>query len=76
MAGDALASLGVAVARLVILLTGRFMWLDQVLSMAIGAPRIGVDLGDALDNEYIHDVIFSLSVHVPVTRLQTAPGIL
>jgi Co/Zn/Cd efflux system component len=38
MAGDALASLGVAVARLVILLTGRFMWLDQVLSMAIGAP--------------------------------------
>jgi hypothetical protein len=43
---------------------------------AADAPRIGVDLGDALDNEYIHDVIFSLSVHVPVTRLQTAPGIL
>jgi len=36
MAGDALASLGVAVAGLVILLTGRFLWLDPVVSMAIG----------------------------------------
>ncbi len=37
MAGDAVASLGVAVAGLVILLTGRFQWLDPVVSMAIGA---------------------------------------
>jgi cobalt-zinc-cadmium efflux system protein len=36
MAGDALASLGVAVAGLVILLTGRFLWLDPAVSMAIG----------------------------------------
>jgi cobalt-zinc-cadmium efflux system protein len=36
MAGDAIASLGVAVAGLVILLTGRFLWLDPVVSMAIG----------------------------------------
>jgi len=36
MAADAIASLGVAVAGLVILLTGRFLWLDPVVSMAIG----------------------------------------
>lgn len=36
MVGDAVASLGVAVAGLVILLTGRFLWLDPVVSMAIG----------------------------------------
>lgn len=36
MAGDALASLGVALAGLVILLTGGFLWLDPVVSMAIG----------------------------------------
>jgi len=35
MAGDALASLGVAVAGAVILLTGGFLWLDPVVSMAI-----------------------------------------
>lgn len=36
MAGDAAASLGVAAAGLVILLTGRFLWVDPVVSMAIG----------------------------------------
>lgn len=36
MAGDAVASLGVALAGLVILVTGRFLWLDPVASMAIG----------------------------------------
>jgi len=36
MAGDALASLGVALAGLVILLTGGLLWLDPVVSMAIG----------------------------------------
>jgi len=36
MAGDALASLGVALAGLVILLTGGFFWLDPAVSMAIG----------------------------------------
>ena len=36
MAGDAAASLGVAAAALVILVTGRFLWLDPVVSMAIG----------------------------------------
>lgn len=36
MAGDALASLGVAAAGLVILLTGGLLWLDPVVSMAIG----------------------------------------
>ena len=36
MAGDAVASLGVAVAGVVILVTGRFLWLDPVVSMAIG----------------------------------------
>ncbi len=36
MAGDALASLGVAVAGVVILVTGGFLWLDPVVSMAIG----------------------------------------
>jgi cobalt-zinc-cadmium efflux system protein len=36
MTGDAAASLGVAVAGLVILVTGRFLWLDPVMSMAIG----------------------------------------
>jgi cobalt-zinc-cadmium efflux system protein len=36
MAGDAIASLGVAGAGLVILFTGRFLWLDPVVSMAIG----------------------------------------
>jgi cobalt-zinc-cadmium efflux system protein len=35
MAGDAAASLGVALAGLVILVTGRFLWLDPVMSMAI-----------------------------------------
>ncbi|MGI8806959.1 MAG: cation diffusion facilitator family transporter [Acidimicrobiales bacterium] len=35
MAGDAAASLGVAVAGAVILLTGRFQWLDPAVSMAI-----------------------------------------
>jgi cobalt-zinc-cadmium efflux system protein len=35
MAGDAVASLGVALAGLVILLTGGFLWLDPVVSMAI-----------------------------------------
>ncbi|HEV2760680.1 MAG TPA: cation diffusion facilitator family transporter [Acidimicrobiales bacterium] len=35
MAGDAAASLGVALAGLVILLTGRFLWLDPAMSMAI-----------------------------------------
>ena len=36
MAGDATASLGVAVAGLVILLTGGLVWLDPAMSMAIG----------------------------------------
>ena len=36
MVGDAVASLGVAVAGVVILLTGRFFWLDPVVSLAIG----------------------------------------
>jgi cobalt-zinc-cadmium efflux system protein len=36
MAGDAVASLGVAAAGLVMLLTGRFLWLDPVVSVAIG----------------------------------------
>ncbi|HEX3621097.1 MAG TPA: cation diffusion facilitator family transporter [Acidimicrobiales bacterium] len=36
MAGDAAASLGVAAAGLVILATGRFLWLDPAMSMAIG----------------------------------------
>jgi len=36
MAGDAAASLGVALAGLVILVTRRFLWLDPVMSMAIG----------------------------------------
>jgi cobalt-zinc-cadmium efflux system protein len=36
MAGDAVASLGVVAAGLVILLTGRFLWLDPAVSMAIG----------------------------------------
>jgi len=42
MVGDALASLGVAAAALVILVTGRFLWLDPVVSMAIGV-LIGVE---------------------------------
>jgi cobalt-zinc-cadmium efflux system protein len=36
MVGDAAASLGVAAAGVVILVTGRFLWLDPVMSMAIG----------------------------------------
>ena len=36
LVGDAVASLGVAVAGLVILLTGRFLWLDPAASVAIG----------------------------------------
>jgi len=36
MAGDAVASLGVALAGLVILVTGGYFWLDPVVSMAIG----------------------------------------
>ena len=36
MAGDALASLGVAVAGFVILMTGRLLWLDALVSIAIG----------------------------------------
>jgi cobalt-zinc-cadmium efflux system protein len=36
MAGDATASLGVTAAGLAILLTGRFLWLDPLVSMAIG----------------------------------------
>ncbi len=36
MVGDAVASLGVALAGVVILLTGRLLWLDPVVSMAIG----------------------------------------
>ncbi len=39
-------------------------------------PRLGIDLGDALDKGYIHDVIFSISVKVPVTTLQVAPGVM
>jgi cobalt-zinc-cadmium efflux system protein len=37
MAGDALASLGVALAGLVILLSGGLEWLDPLVSMAIGS---------------------------------------
>jgi len=37
MAGDAVASLGVAAAGAVILLTGGYLWLDPAVSMAIGA---------------------------------------
>ena len=37
MVGDALASLGVAGAGVVILVTGRFEWLDPLVSMAIAA---------------------------------------
>jgi cobalt-zinc-cadmium efflux system protein len=37
MAGDAVASMGLAAAGLVILLTGRFYWLDPAVSIAIGA---------------------------------------
>ncbi len=36
MAGDAVASLGVALAGLVIVFSGGFLWLDPVVSMAIG----------------------------------------
>jgi len=36
MAGDAIASVGVAIAGLVILVTGRLFWLDPLVSMAIG----------------------------------------
>jgi len=36
MVGDALASVGVAVAGLIILLTGGFYWLDPVASLGIG----------------------------------------
>ena len=36
MAGDALASAGVAVAGLVILLTARFYWLDPAVSLGVG----------------------------------------
>lgn len=36
MAGDAAASLGVAAAGFVILVTGRLLWLDPAVSMAIG----------------------------------------
>ena len=36
MAGDAAASLGVAVAGFVILVTGRLLWLDPAMSIAIG----------------------------------------
>jgi len=36
MAGDALASLGVALAGAVILLTGGLLWLDPLVSMTIG----------------------------------------
>jgi cobalt-zinc-cadmium efflux system protein len=36
MASDAVASLGVAVAGAVILVTGRFEWLDPAVSLAIG----------------------------------------
>jgi cobalt-zinc-cadmium efflux system protein len=35
MAGDAVASLGVAVAGMVILVTGRFFWLDPAVSVGI-----------------------------------------
>jgi cobalt-zinc-cadmium efflux system protein len=52
MAGDAVASLGVAGAGLVILLTGRMYWLDPAISIAIGA-LIAVEayrlLGQATD---------------------------
>lgn len=37
MVSDAAASLGVALAGVVILVTGRFQWLDPVVSMAIAA---------------------------------------
>jgi cobalt-zinc-cadmium efflux system protein len=36
MAGDAVASLGVAVAGVIILATGRFLWLDPIVSLGIG----------------------------------------
>ncbi|MDQ1377670.1 MAG: cobalt-zinc-cadmium efflux system protein, partial [Acidimicrobiaceae bacterium] len=36
MVGDAVASLGVALAGLVIVVTGGFTWLDPMVSMAIG----------------------------------------
>jgi cobalt-zinc-cadmium efflux system protein len=42
MGGDAVASLGVAAAGLVILTTGRFQWLDPAVSIGIGA-LIGVE---------------------------------
>jgi cobalt-zinc-cadmium efflux system protein len=36
MVGDAVASVGVAIAGAVILITGRFFWLDSAASLAIG----------------------------------------
>jgi len=37
-------------------------------------PRIELDLGDALNEGWIHDVIFSLSVRIPVAQLNVSPA--
>jgi hypothetical protein len=53
----------------------RAIW-ESATGASVGqSPRLTLDLGDALDDGYIHDVIFSLSVKVPVTKLQVAPGV-
>lgn len=52
--------------------------LSQVFNNALGnlaePPRIELDLGDALNEGWIHDVIFSLSVRIPVAQLNVSPA--
>lgn len=70
MAGDAVASLGVAIAGLVILLTGRFEWLDPAVSIAIAvliaieAYRLVLQAADVLLESTPRDL--------KVTELSTA----
>ena len=53
----------------------RTIWENVTAPISGQSPHLGVHLGDALDKGYIHDVVFSLSVKVPVTKLQVAPGV-
>lgn len=51
------------------------IWNKAVAAPPADAPRLGVDLGDAFDRRLIHDVIFSVSVKIPVPALQPAAGV-
>lgn len=77
MVGDALASLGVAVAGLVILVTGSFYWLDPAASLGIGlliAFEAYKLLRQAID-VLLESTPTDIDLTAVGTALRTVPGV-